>query len=426
VQQQAQMEAALMRLGLSQLAAREFTGNGMNTLHRLRTLSEDALGRLIKQIHRDNQGAGLFIPFASQEHIHAIRFWANCMHIISSPYNIEAIDEPLAELWSESMKAEKEAADIQGDIIKAPEPFKKDTKWRTWKESVITYLHSKQGQASIPLAYIVREHDLPGPQIIYPMVHDQLVNKAILYGPEYNLNNGIVYDLLQSLTLNGPAWSWISGFQSNRYGRGAWKSLIAYYEGNAMQTRSKQECYDAITKASYQGAKQNYNFSTYEALHQQAHQDLVRLGEPVPENKKVRDFLQGITDPQCNSIKLNVISNPTFMNNFAQAINYTVSAIDMISKNTPSTMRQIAEATRHFTGRNNNRGRGSRGRGGRNHYGQQNANNTRRGRGQGGRGRGREGQLNDDRPITRGYSREEWQNLFQAKRNRVYRERERY
>jgi len=62
VQQQAQMEAALMRLGLLKLAAREFTGNGINTLHRLCTLSEDALGRLIKQIHRDNQDAGLFLP----------------------------------------------------------------------------------------------------------------------------------------------------------------------------------------------------------------------------------------------------------------------------------------------------------------------------------------------------------------------------
>jgi len=239
------------------------------------------------------------------------------MHIIGSPYNIEAVDESLAEMWSESMKAEKEAAEVQGDIIKAPEPFKKDTKWRTWKESVITYLHFKQGQASIPLAYIVRECDLPNPQIIYPTVHDQLVNKAILYGPEYNLNSGIIYDLLQYLTLNGPAWSWISGFQSNRDSRGALKSLIAYYEGDAIQTRSKQEC---ITKASYQGAKQNINFGTYVAIHQQAHQDLVRLGEPVPKNKKVRDFLQSITDPQCNSNKLNVISNPTFMSNFAQAI----------------------------------------------------------------------------------------------------------
>jgi hypothetical protein len=40
------------------------------------------------------------------------------------------------------------------------------------------------------------------------------------------------------------------------------------------------------------------------AIHQQAHQDLIHLGEPIPENKKERDFLLGITDPQCNNIML--------------------------------------------------------------------------------------------------------------------------
>jgi len=46
----------------------------------------------------------------------------------------------------------------------------------------------------------------------YATVHDQLVNQAILRGAEYNANNGAVYDLLQSLTLNRPAWSWINSF----------------------------------------------------------------------------------------------------------------------------------------------------------------------------------------------------------------------
>ena len=423
--QNALMEAALMRLGFSLLAAREFTGNGISNLNRLRTLTEEALDRLIKQIHRDNQGAGLFIPFASQQHVHAIRFWANRMHIIGSPFSIEDVNEPLAEMWGESMKIEREASQAPADLIKVPEPFKKETKWRTWKESVLTYLNSKQGQALIPLSYIIREKDIPERNVIYQTVHDQLVNKAILYGPEYNRNNGIVYDLLQSLTLNGPAWSWISGFQGNRDGRGAWKSLVAYYEGDAMQTRSKQECYDAISKANYQGTKRNFNFSTYVAIHQQAHQDLIRLGEPVPENKKVRDFLQGITDPQCSNIKLNILSNPTFMNNFAQTINYMASAIDMITKNNPNNPRQISELNRNNPGRGNNRGRSYRGRG-RSQLGHHNnQNETGRGRGARGRGRGRDGQFNDNRPLTRAYSREEWQNLSQAQRNRVYRERER-
>ncbi len=53
-------------------------------------------------------------------------------------------------------------------------------------------------------------------QPFYPTIHDQLVGSAILHGDEFNTNNGVLYDLLQSLTLNGPAWSWINTYQTNR------------------------------------------------------------------------------------------------------------------------------------------------------------------------------------------------------------------
>jgi hypothetical protein len=61
------MEEALMRLGLSEVAACEFMNNGIKSLQCLHLLTEDGLDRLIKQIHRDNQGAGLFIPFFSRQ-----------------------------------------------------------------------------------------------------------------------------------------------------------------------------------------------------------------------------------------------------------------------------------------------------------------------------------------------------------------------
>jgi hypothetical protein len=54
------------------------------------------------------------------------------------------------------------------------------------------------------------------PGEVYAMVRDQLVHSAILHGGEYNMNNGLVHDLLQSLTLNGPAWSWVNAYQRNR------------------------------------------------------------------------------------------------------------------------------------------------------------------------------------------------------------------
>ncbi len=173
------------------------------------------------------------------------------------------------------------------DIVNAPEAFKKETQWKIWKESLKTYLNAQFGQASIPPSYILRDDDLPPEELIFATVHDELLHTAILFGPELNINNGTVYDFLQSLTLNGPAWPWINIYQRSRNGRAAWKALIAYYEGDAMRTRSKQESYQMIARANYQGPRRNYDFGTYVSTHQLAHQDLLRLGEPIPENKKV-------------------------------------------------------------------------------------------------------------------------------------------
>jgi hypothetical protein len=131
------MQAALICLGLSEVAAHEFINNGIINTNKLRVLTSDSLDKLIKQIHRDNVGAGLFIPFMSQQYIHAVHFWANRMYILGTPFEANLVDDDLAEQWIEVMKEEAEAAKAPNDLLKLPEPFKKETKWCQWKESVM-------------------------------------------------------------------------------------------------------------------------------------------------------------------------------------------------------------------------------------------------------------------------------------------------
>jgi hypothetical protein len=42
-----------------------------------------------------------------------------------------------------------------------------------------------------------------------------------------------------------------------------------------MKTRKKQDYYQTIARANYQGPRHNYDFGIYVATHQQAHQDLL-------------------------------------------------------------------------------------------------------------------------------------------------------
>jgi hypothetical protein len=77
----------------------------------------------------------------------------------------------------------------------------------------------------------------------------------------------MVFDLLQSLTLAGPAWAWINNFERVRDRQSTWKALIAYYEGDSMQTRTKQQCCEAISKAVYKGHSRNFDFTAYVTIH---------------------------------------------------------------------------------------------------------------------------------------------------------------
>jgi hypothetical protein len=52
------------------------------------------------------------------------------MYIMGRPYQIDEVNQQLAETWLEIMNVEEEAAKAPTDLIKTPEPFKKDTKWR--------------------------------------------------------------------------------------------------------------------------------------------------------------------------------------------------------------------------------------------------------------------------------------------------------
>jgi hypothetical protein len=83
----------------------------------------------------------------------------------------------------------------------------------------------------------------------------------------------------------------------------------------------------------------------YVSTHQQAHQELERLGEPIPENKKIRDFLSGILDPLYASIKLTVLSSNVIMNNFLQTANYIAGAIDIMQKNSNVPFHEMSQMT---------------------------------------------------------------------------------
>ncbi len=219
-----------------------------------------------------------------------------------------------------------------------------------------------------------------------------------LSGPQFDQDNNVVFDSLKSYVLGGPHWTWIQDFERRRDGRGAWKALKEHFEGPSNQLRLKASAYAAIKRAEYKGAK-NFDYELYRRIHTQAHSDLARYGEPVPEAKKVKDFLDGITDSSLQTAKYTIAGFSHLMGNFHDAANYIGNIIDMNKKN---EFRHVGAVTgRGSGGRNKGRGR-TQIKGRENGRGR----NGGRGRGRGGRGGGR-----SNNSPGRWITAEEWQNM---------------
>jgi hypothetical protein len=168
------MEEILMRLGLSEIAARDFTNNWINSFERLLILTVDGLERLIKQIHteitkeRDCSSRSSLKSWVTL----SIFGWTIC--ILGILYELNQVPEKLATTWNLVRKTEQEATKTVSslDMIKQPEAYMKETKWSQWKESMITYLHSKNGHTNLLLSYIIWE--INEPYYTQGVQHDQI------------------------------------------------------------------------------------------------------------------------------------------------------------------------------------------------------------------------------------------------------------
>ncbi|MGH3053398.1 MAG: hypothetical protein ACRDL7_00285 [Gaiellaceae bacterium] len=396
---------ALGRIGFTEPVKDAIVNQGFRTIGDLNVLGKDDIKRVCKII-RDKDDE-LSLPFMQQQLFEAMRYWVKTRKRRGKDVEATMFTRSVAEEYAQIMLVDAEDAGDKADGTKLmPEKFKFGTNWNVFKEAVDTYLSQIKGGDRIPLNYIIRDDAVPGNDAVYSNDMEELINTVPLRGEHYKRDNDKVYGVLKSLVLEGPGWNWIIHLDRSRDGRKAWQALRSHYEGDSNVNRNKDEAYASITRATYQGERKNFTFETYTNIHQRAHQDLQRLGEPVPEMKKVRDFLLHIHDPQLVAGKSTVLATPTMLENFTEASNF-LSNFVVRSKTMSGTERQVSgvEAGRGRT----NRSRGGRGRG--------------RGRSaRGGRsGRNNNGSNND---VDRYHSPEEWGKLSAGQRAKILQARE--
>ncbi|MGH3054590.1 MAG: hypothetical protein ACRDL7_06385, partial [Gaiellaceae bacterium] len=312
---------------------------GITMMEDLNLVGKDDVKRICKIIRENN--AEIVITFMQQQLLESMRYWVSTrtrrgLDIAATLFNRDVANESVKKMLIDSaeMRDKTESA-----IKSMPDKFKNESSWNVFKDAVDTYLSQLKGGDRIPLNYVIRDNDDVDNEAHYENDVERLISTVPLRGEHYNRDTIQVYSILKLLVLEGPGWNWIIHLDRVRDGRAAWKALKAHYEGASVTSRTKDEAYKSIDTAQYNGERRNFTFETYTNIHQKAHQDLLRLGEPIAEHKKVWDYINNIHDPNLTAGKANILANNTLENDFTLASNYLANFVVRIKSSYGSERR---------------------------------------------------------------------------------------
>ena len=335
-------KAALIRCGINEAAADLIQQHGIGDAEDLSLLNWKDISETLKQIRKppptpfDEQGRQrppVVIPATAEVKLCGMHMWLRSRQRRDLAINIGSFNNDLIMEWARKArdhKEQQEAESSTGELLKTPAPLKVTDVWTLYRKEVENYLSTRKNMEGIPMDYVVRKQDAPLTLEELPpeaSSHDKKTKTVALSGPAWEEDNGTVFALIKQLTLKSHVWSFISQYEATRNGRAAFQTLDQHFQGDARIGRSKQEAYEAIAAASYKGETRNWGYELYLQVHADNHRILQEAGEPVPEQKKVRDFLEGINSPDLTAGKAYVKASTQMINDFTACADYLASFI---------------------------------------------------------------------------------------------------
>jgi hypothetical protein len=198
------------------------------------------------------------------------------------------------------------------------------------------------------------------PEFGQPSYKEEMITRAPHTGPEFQLDNRAVWDMIRHVTHSVLAWDWVSRFAQTFDGRSAYLALKAHYLGETFQALIRAQADKKLDKAFYEGTSKKFTFESYILALQHAFTDLEACGDPISESRKVQSFLKGIQDPRLQSCKEVIIGTPSLGATFDSASTYTTRILAEIISLSESTPRNISASQ---STRGNSRGGGNQGQG---------------------------------------------------------------
>lgn len=356
---------------------------------------------------------GVQIGHLHVKRLKMLRFYI--VHLRRIQRSFTAAGATLAQLTN--VYALHEQEDEEAEIKDLPDKLVSVDKVRYTLDNIDNYIIKKRGVSGAPLAYVVREDvALPlaadDPGFGLPSHAEEMIRRAPHTGIYYEQDNKAVWDIIRHVTHEGPGWSWVQSYQRKRDGRSAYLSMKSHYLGDSFTARLRSGADKIMESTFYDGKSRAFTFERYCEVLKGAFTDVESTGEVVSEERKVRLFLKGLSDPRLSQAVSQVVATPTLKEKFDNAVNFVAQFLDESRSYTSSKNQRNVSG---FSGRVSGRG------GGRSHDG--------RGRGRGGRGRGRgrgnrdggrgRGYNKDQSGVDRYYNAQEWSQLSHAEQTKI-------
>ena len=101
----------------------------------------------------------MLVLYMAQKHLDIMCYWVNHCHQLQESINANEFTPLVSEAFAKLMAFETQEEETA--MIKAPIDFKAGSKWKSFKEGMITYLNSIHGHDQVPLAYVIRDSIIP-------------------------------------------------------------------------------------------------------------------------------------------------------------------------------------------------------------------------------------------------------------------------
>lgn len=318
--QQQSYHNMLLACGLDEVSVHFLKIQMGQTAHQFMMIPLSGMGHMFSGILRGRPPRSVSLPYCAQLAVKAARAWLGCLEACGTPINCDGWFEGMKRKWTSRIQELDDAKLIlEQEKPPMPEKFTDLSSWPHFKDSVLAYLAKHRSIATgTPLTYVVREHDIVTAEIRdkdHGSIDDDLVNNIDLGWHDFAADNKRVYDILMPLFYDGPAWPFATKYKAKQDGRSMWLVVKLQAEGTSSVMTRKSIAYATLKNAKYNG-KSRYTLDQHIGAHQKAHNELLELGEPVAETKKVTDFLASLQDSNLAELSKFFSMFPDKMDNF--------------------------------------------------------------------------------------------------------------